>query len=194
MIESDDDDNNNSIKKRNCVNMQMPPPPPPPPSSSSSTTSSSTDGGYLGIPAMSNRLKALEEKILRQFAPSETPTIPTANRTTSRNLNTPIRQIPSTRKKKVQRMICLFLCFNSEFNWFNIIIITCKFGTTNTKRCFSSTSITTPTVSDKCQVRTANIIREYYSISFVFSDVTQAKYKEVLKNSGLLHIHGEVFH
>lgn len=72
--------------------MQMPPPPPPPPSSSSS----SSDGGYLGIPAMSNRLKALEEKILRQIGPLDTTTAAaTGNRVTSRNTNTQARQIPS---------------------------------------------------------------------------------------------------
>jgi hypothetical protein len=65
--------------------MQMPPPPP----------SSSSDGGYLGIPAMSNRLKALEEKIKRQIGPMDTGTPPPGNRTTSRNINTQTRQIPS---------------------------------------------------------------------------------------------------
>lgn len=69
--------------------MQMPPPPPP---------SSSADGGYLGIPAMSNRLKALEEKILRQIGPLDSPTTPTGNRTTSRNLNLQTRQIPSSNR------------------------------------------------------------------------------------------------
>lgn len=91
--------------------MQMPPPPPPPPPSNSSSTS--TDGGYLGIPAMSNRLKALEEKILRQFGPLESPTTPTANRTTSRNINTPIRQIPSTRKTKQFDRIFVFVSIAS---------------------------------------------------------------------------------
>ena len=81
--------------------MQMPPPPP----------SSSSDGGYLGIPAMSSRLKLLEEKILRQIGPfdastssSSTTTTPTAsgtttptiiNRPTSRNNSPQIRQLPS---------------------------------------------------------------------------------------------------
>ena len=69
--------------------MQMPPPPPP---------SSSSDGGYLGIPAMSSRLKALEEKILRQIGPLDSGTTPTINRTTSRNMNIQLRQIPSTKK------------------------------------------------------------------------------------------------
>ncbi len=71
----------------------MPPPPPP---------SSSSDGGYLGIPAMSSRLKALEEKIRRQIGPldSGTPITtttppPITNRPTSRNINTPLRQLPS---------------------------------------------------------------------------------------------------
>jgi len=81
------------------VKMQMPPPPPP---------SSSSDGGYLGIPAMSNRLKALEEKILRQIGPIDSPTTPTGNRTTSRNLNLQTRQIPS----RINRY-----CFFSSFNF-----------------------------------------------------------------------------
>jgi len=68
--------------------MQMPPPPP----------SSSSDGGYLGIPAMSNRLKALEEKILRQIGPIDSGTASTGNRTTSRNPNTQARQIPSWKR------------------------------------------------------------------------------------------------
>ncbi len=67
----------------------MPPPPPP--------SSSSTDSGYLGIPAMSSRLKALEEKILRQIGPIDTGT---TNRTTSRNINIQPRQIPSSIKNK----------------------------------------------------------------------------------------------
>ena len=66
--------------------MQMPPPPPP---------SSSSDSGYLGITAMSSRLKALEEKILRQIGPVDPVMTPTVNRTTSRNLNLQTRQIPS---------------------------------------------------------------------------------------------------
>jgi mitogen-activated protein kinase kinase 7 len=66
--------------------MQMPPPPP----------SSSTDGGYLGIPAMSSRLKALEEKILRQIGPVDPVTTPTGNRTTARNINTQTRQVPTS--------------------------------------------------------------------------------------------------
>jgi hypothetical protein len=33
---------------------------------------------------------------------------------------------------------------------------------------------------------------EIYFTLFVSSDYTQAKYQEVLKNSGLLHINGEV--
>jgi hypothetical protein len=69
--------------------MQMPPPPPP---------SSSSDGGYLGIPAMSNRLKALEEKILRQIGPIDSGTASAGNRTTSRNINTQTRQIPSSKR------------------------------------------------------------------------------------------------
>ena len=93
--------------------MQMPPPPPP---------SSSTDGGYLGIPAMSNRLKALEEKILRQIGPIDSPTTPTGNRTTSRNLNLQTRQIPS-RIFFFQPIIFISLCFplNSQSNGFTII-------------------------------------------------------------------------
>jgi hypothetical protein len=63
--------------------MQMPPPPP----------SSSTDGGYLGIPAMSARLKALEEKILRQIGPLDSTATP--NRNTGRNITTQTRQVPS---------------------------------------------------------------------------------------------------
>jgi hypothetical protein len=66
--------------------MQMPPPPP----------SSSSDGGYLGIPAMSSRLKALEEKILRQIGTVDSST--TTNRSTSRNTNTQTRQVPSKKK------------------------------------------------------------------------------------------------
>jgi hypothetical protein len=44
---------------------------------------------------MSNRLKALEEKIRRQIGPVDSPTTPTGNRTTSRNMNIQLRQIPS---------------------------------------------------------------------------------------------------
>ena len=86
-----------------CEKMQMPPPPPP---------SSSADGGYLGIPAMSNRLKALEEKILRQIGPLDSPTTPTGNRITSRNLNLQTRQIPSTNRSFFSSPSILFL-FNS---------------------------------------------------------------------------------
>ena len=71
---------------------------PPSPSSSSSASASSTtasspfDGGYLGIPAMSSRLKALEQKILRQIGPIDPGA---ANRNTSRNITVQARQIPS---------------------------------------------------------------------------------------------------
>lgn len=132
--------------------MQMPPPPPPPPPSNSSSTS--TDGGYLGIPAMSNRLKALEEKILRQFGPLESPTTPTANRTTSRNINTPIRQIPTS-----------------------------LIGSSASSRASSAP----PTRKGVFHLPLSPLQPTPANTS----DVTQAKYREVLKNSGLLHIDGE---
>lgn len=73
--------------------------PPPPPSSSS-------DGGYLGIPAMSSRLKALEEKIVSQIGPlNSAPT----NRITSRTPNAQPRQLPSSNKN----YYCL--CFKHLF-------------------------------------------------------------------------------
>ena len=72
------------------TNMQMPPPPPSP---------SSADGDYLGINAMSARLKALEEKILRQIGPVDATAAATAaattpNRNTARHPTTLIRQTP----------------------------------------------------------------------------------------------------
>jgi hypothetical protein len=85
--------------------MQMPPPPP--------TSSSSTDSGYLGIPAMSSRLKALEEKILRQIGPVDTGT---TNRTTSRNLNIQTRQIPSSKKKNFFLLFSSFFLFLASLN------------------------------------------------------------------------------
>ncbi|CAF0721183.1 unnamed protein product [Adineta ricciae] len=137
--------------------------PPPPPSSSS-------DGGYLGIPAMSSRLKLLEEKILRQIGPfdastssaSSTTTTPTAsgtttptiiNRPTSRNNSPQIRQLPTS--------------LNSPSN----------------SRASSAPPIRKGVFHLPLSPlqTTPNNTSEY----------TQAKYQEVLKNSGLLHINGE---
>ena len=90
--------------------MQMPPPPP----------SSSPDGGYLGIPAMSARLKALEERILRQIGPLESstatataattpPPVPTAimtiHRNTGRTITAQARQIPSNSPRAKSRQL-----------------------------------------------------------------------------------------
>ena len=79
--------------------MQMPPPPP---------SASSPDGGYLGIPAMSARLKALEERISRQgglISPTSTstktkittiaPATTMVDRIKSRNPTPQLRQTPS---------------------------------------------------------------------------------------------------
>lgn len=68
--------------------------PPPSPSSSS-------DGGYLGIPAMSTRLKALEEKIRRQIGPLDGETTSANNRTTSRTTNAQQRVLPSEKNKSL---------------------------------------------------------------------------------------------
>jgi mitogen-activated protein kinase kinase 7 len=124
--------------------MQMPPPPPP---------SSSSDGGYLGIPAMSNRLKALEEKILRQIGPIDSPTTPTGNRATSRNINLQTRQIPTS------------LIGSSP----------------------SRASSAPPTRKGVFHLPLSPLQPTTNNTS----DYTQAKYQEVLKNSGLLHINGE---
>ncbi|CAF4086876.1 unnamed protein product [Rotaria magnacalcarata] len=123
--------------------MQMPPPPP----------SSSPDGGYLGIPAMSSRLKALEEKILRQFAPLETEPPPTTNRITSRPMNAQPRLLPTS------------------------------LNTSSSSRASSAPPIRKGGFQlplSPLQPSTNNT-----------SENTQAKYQEVLKNSGLLHINGE---
>ena len=94
----------------------MPPPPPSP----------SPDGGYLGIPAMSARLKALEQRILRQIGPLDSstatattpPPVPTTlttttttttiHRNTGRTVTAQTRQIPSnlTRAKHSARKTC----------------------------------------------------------------------------------------
>jgi mitogen-activated protein kinase kinase 7 len=124
--------------------MQMPPPPPP---------SASSDGGYLGIPAMSNRLKALEEKIRRQIGPVDSPTTPTGNRTTSRNMNIQPRQIP----------------------------------TSLTGFSPSRASSAPPTRKGVFHLPLSPLQPTINNTS----DYTQAKYQEVLKNSGLLNINGE---
>lgn len=91
-----------TLKDWSAENMQMPPPPPSP----------SPDGGYLGIPAMSARLKALEQRILRQIGPLDpstttattpppipttltTTTTTTIHRNTGRTVTAQTRQIPS---------------------------------------------------------------------------------------------------
>ncbi|CAF5092871.1 unnamed protein product, partial [Rotaria sp. Silwood1] len=127
--------------------MQMPPPPP----------SSSSDGGYLGIPAMSSRLKALEEKIIRQIGPLDSPTTTTAatttNRTTSRTTNAQTRPI-----------------------------------LTNLNASSPSRASSAPPIRKGVFQLPLSPIQSSTNNT---SEYTQAKYQEVHKNSGLLHINGE---
>ncbi|CAF3181296.1 unnamed protein product [Rotaria sp. Silwood2] len=126
--------------------------PPPSPSSSS-------DGGYLGIPAMSSRLKALEEKILRQIGPLDTTptttttTTTTANRTTSRTTNAQTRPI-----------------------------------LTNLNASSPSRASSAPPIRKGVFQLPLSPLQSSINAT---SEYTQAKYQEVLKNSGLLHINGE---
>ncbi|CAF1563678.1 unnamed protein product [Rotaria sp. Silwood1] len=126
--------------------MQMPPPPP----------SSSSDGGYLGIPAMSSRLKALEEKIIRQIGPLDSPTTTaatTTNRTTSRTTNAQTRPI-----------------------------------LTNLNASSPSRASSAPPIRKGVFQLPLSPIQSSTNNT---SEYTQAKYQEVHKNSGLLHINGE---